>query len=107
MGVERFKGHHLWITWPQLTEQSLLRNIESRKRWNRIAGKLKGDIQIKIVANWKTDTPRQRIYGSRRRGEPEVLGNWLCPFLGREAWIAWDGIFNVCCSPVLLRCHKT
>ena len=28
---------------------------------------------------------------------------WICPFLGREAWIAWDGTFNVCCAPDNLR----
>ena len=32
-----------------------------------------------------------------------VPGDWMCPFLGREAWVAWDGSFNVCCSPNNLR----
>ncbi len=29
----------------------------------------------------------------------EILPESVCPFLGKEAWVAWDGRFNPCCAP--------
>jgi len=44
-GVDRIKGHHLWITWPELKDQSLCKNAESRHRWNRKVVRLHDIVQ--------------------------------------------------------------
>ena len=44
------------------------------------------------------------IYAIPYNHNNEVIPKeYICPFLGREAWIAWDGTFNVCCAPDNLR----
>jgi MoaA/NifB/PqqE/SkfB family radical SAM enzyme len=98
-GVDRFKGHHLWVTWPELEEELLLRDVDSRRRWNKTVDELN-----KIANNFRLENGNKirldNVYRIPIKQSKSVLkDDWLCPFLGREAWIAWDGTFNVCCSP--------
>jgi sulfatase maturation enzyme AslB (radical SAM superfamily) len=90
-GVDRFKGHHLWVTWPELENQSLRRNTDSAKRWNETVDILrimaKDRIRLENVSYLETQTPT------------EYTAEHLCPFLGQEAWIEADGSFQVCCCP--------
>ena len=100
--LDRFKGHHIWVNWPQLREESLRRSAAGVERWNRMAARL------------------HRIADEERRpdGSKIVLDNvtplkageaghepadTLCPFLGREAWVEADGSFQVCCCPSTVR----
>ena len=103
LNVDRFKGHHLWVTHPELEDQSLKSNESAIKKWNRIVEKI---IQIAENERFK-DGNRiiiENIYPiSSYDKELLAPNNFLCPFLGREAWIAWDGAFNVCCAPDDLR----
>lgn len=103
LGVNRFKGHHLWITWPQLEEQSLLRNTQSIIRWNKMVdtmhniaeeARLPDGKKIILDNFYKISVNPSRVSPKKER---------ICPFLGQEAWIAWDGTFNVCCAPDGLR----
>lgn len=99
MGVNRFKGHHLWITWPELKVESLTRNEKSRKKWNKTVEemqKLANKMKLKNGKRIRLDN----VYKIPINQKSGILSdNWVCPFLGKEAWIAWDGTFNVCCSP--------
>ncbi len=103
MNIDRFKGHHLWITHPELENESLRNDWASIKQWNKIAKEL-----YKITRNERLENNRKIIldniypfpYSTKNNKIPK---NFICPFLGREAWIAWDGIFNVCCAPDDLR----
>lgn len=103
LGVDRVKGHHVWITWPQIERQSLLRNEKSIDRWNQQVKRLKE----KITAYNSTTNRRIELDNffeiSVNPKNNQVPEDWECPFLGREAWIAWDGTFNVCCAPDHLR----
>ena len=92
MGVDRFKGHHLWITWPELRSESLTEDIETRKRWNRKVDKLR-NIADDLIS---LDNVEKLSIDDKRNKLPE---EYVCPFADREAWIAWDGRFNVCCAP--------
>ena len=103
LDVDRFKGHHVWVTWPELEEESLKRDRNAIKKWNNIVEKLyetreryhKRDGRKIILDN---------VYKLPLESSTESIpDSWLCPFTGREAWIAWDGTFNVCCSPDDLR----
>lgn len=98
MGVDRIKGHHLWVTWPQLADQSLRRNRESIMKWNKIVDRLHY-----IKAKYKSNIILDNIYKLPLNSINSVPENWICPFLGKEAWIAWDGTFNVCCAPDYMR----
>ncbi|WP_196214077.1 radical SAM protein [Methanolobus vulcani] len=94
--IDRFKGHHLWITWPELEEESLTGNVHDRIEWNRTVDELvaigKDRIELANVSKIPIDSVDNLL--------PE---HYECPFAGKEAWIAWDGTFNVCCAPDELR----
>jgi len=105
MGADRFKGHHLWITWPELEGESLRRSPKSIMRWNRAVEEM-----CEIAERYRLpDGGKIRLDNVYRLSEKAsgkigtVPQHWLCPFVGREAWIAWNGTFNVCCSPDNLR----
>lgn len=103
MGADRFKGHHLWITWPELENESLQRNPESRGCWNRVVQRLMEIAEAHRLPDG-SKIVLDNVYPISGNGhEGGVPHHWQCPFLGREAWIAWDGTFNVCCSPDALR----
>ena len=103
LNVDRFKAHHLWITHPELKQESLRRTQSSIKKWNETV-----DFLRKIAENKKLRYGKSikldNIYYLEQFNENRVIpDNYICPFLGKEAWIAWDGTFNVCCAPEVLR----
>jgi MoaA/NifB/PqqE/SkfB family radical SAM enzyme len=102
LGIDRVKGHHLWVHSEEMEEQNLRRNSDSIKRWNKIAS---------ICQKIAKDNPLQN-------GEVLRLDNFdsldinnleelhkggICPFLGKEAWINYEGRFDPCCAPDDLR----
>lgn len=97
-GVDRFKGHHLWVTWPQLEGESLRRSPDAARRWNRIAREL-----MAIAATERGPDGRHiRLEHVSELDESTPAGpptDTECPFLGREAWLEADGSFQVCCCP--------
>ncbi|MFW9882391.1 MAG: SPASM domain-containing protein, partial [Candidatus Thorarchaeota archaeon] len=103
MDIDRFKGHHLWITHPELKNESLRKNWYSIQKWNRIVEKLYGIAEKERLTNNKK-IKLDNIYPIHYNAKNyKIPVNFVCPFLGREAWIAWDGTFNVCCAPDDLR----
>ncbi len=99
LGVDRIKGHHLWVHFPQMKNQSLRRSSETIKKWNRVVE------EMYTIAN-STPLPNgsliklDNIYPlDPAHSNEELNPTWICPFLGREAWVAWDGRFNPCCAP--------
>ena len=98
VGIDRVKGHHLWITWPELEEESLKRNKDSIRRWNIMVDKLH-----EIKKSYNSEIILDNIHKLPENPHSPVPEDWVCPFLGRETWIAWDGTFNVCCAPDKLR----
>ena len=103
LDVDRFKGHHLWITHPQLEKESLKSNDCSIKKWNEIVQNIK---QVTEVERLKDGSKIhiENIFSILGSNEKSFIpDNFVCPFLGKEAWIAWDGTFNVCCAPDALR----
>ena len=102
LNVDRLKGHHLWITWNELKEESLKRNRESRNRWNNMVDKLNQIANKKRLKNGKK-IKLDNIYKLPLDSKNVIPDSWICPFLGREAWIDFHGKFNVCCAPDNLR----
>jgi len=98
-GADRFKGHHLWITWPEMVGESLLKTSKMRGKWNDMVTILNEIRDNRNLFNGKKIV-LDNIYKVPVEPDQTALGDdWVCPFLGREAWIAWDGTFNVCCAP--------
>jgi MoaA/NifB/PqqE/SkfB family radical SAM enzyme len=102
MGVDRLKGHHVWITWLELKSESLKRNNNTISMWNGIVDRLY-EIKNKTKSNIKLDNIYKLNNVENDTNNKPVTDSWGCPFLGKEAWIAWDGTFNVCCAPDNLR----
>ena len=98
LNVDRFKGHHLWVTWPEIENESLKRNIEAIERWNKTVDEL-----YKIKEETGSAIKLDNIHKLNPSENTPIPDSWICPFLGKEAWIAWDGTFNVCCAPDNLR----
>jgi len=103
LNIDRFKGHHLWITNKEIENQSLKRNPDSINRWNNTVEKLSKIAQERLMQNGNK-IKLANIYKLNQKCSGSVVPkDYVCPFLGREAWIAWDGTFNVCCAPAYLR----
>jgi MoaA/NifB/PqqE/SkfB family radical SAM enzyme len=98
LGVDRFKGHHLWVTWDELKNESLRRNSDAARRWNAIVRRLR-----EIAASVEGPSGRRiRLDNVEPLDEGDPTGppaDTECPFLGREAWLEADGSFQVCCCP--------
>jgi MoaA/NifB/PqqE/SkfB family radical SAM enzyme len=94
LGVDRVKVNHLQIHFESQRPLSLLRDAAAVTRWNAAV--------------------RATREAARALGDPPLLQNFVelapapdlgppapgpCPFLGREAWILWDGRFAPCFAP--------
>lgn len=95
IGVNKVKGHHLWVVWDEMKEQSLKRNSLSIDRWNNLVNELE-----ELKKNLQSNT----LLGNFDKINIDTVKSYgECPLLGQMAWIAWDGTFNVCCCPDDLR----
>jgi hypothetical protein len=101
LGVDRVKGHHLWVHLPGMQGQELRRSADAAERWNAIASEcriiahnepLPNGNELALV-NFEPINPGPDL---RRRDGP-------CPFLSNEAWVNWEGRFDPCCAPDALR----
>jgi|GEM_PF-138147 len=98
LGVDRLKGHHLWVHYPELENLSLRRNIDARRRWNRAVDEMRS-------AAMETELPGGRhilldnVLPLKLDALEENSADGDCPFLGREAWINAQGRFDPCCAP--------
>lgn len=99
-GVDRLKGHHLWVTWPELEEESLKRSDTLTRQWNTIVTDLRKIAETQLLPSGKhiclvNVTPLHLDQPTESTG--------ACPFIGKEAWIDADGSFHVCCCPSEVR----
>ena len=86
-GVDRVKGHHLWVTHPELEKEDL-RHPDHNGVWNNFINEIKPyKNQIKLE-----NFVELSEYSS-------VPTHYNCPFLGKELWIDCSGNYNVCCAP--------
>ena len=97
LGVDRVKGHHVWVHHEGLRRESLRRNEDSIARWNasaqacrHAAGVMSSRGRIIRLENFE-QLGSQAIH--------DLAPGSGCPFLGREAWINAEGRFDPCCAP--------
>lgn len=102
LGVDRVKGHHVWVHVPQIQPLSMRRSPESIARWNR------------AVQSAYEAADRYRLPGGERvllenifllapEADTDIAPGATCPFLGQEAWVSAQGRFDPCCAPDALR----
>ena len=99
LNINRVKGHHLWMTWPELVDELLTNETLSQRKWNKTVKKLMNIIDKYRLINGKKIQLDNFYPINNDNCKTKLPYDWICPFLGREAWIAWDGTFNVCCAP--------
>ncbi|MBI5770035.1 MAG: glycosyltransferase [Verrucomicrobia bacterium] len=102
IGVDRVKGHQLWAHFAEIKGQDLRRSRDARARWNETVA-----VCHSIVAE------AQRLHGMKLQlqnftpmsdGESQAVpDDYVCPFLGKEAWVNHEGRFDPCCAPDELR----
>ena len=101
LGVDRIKGHHLWVHHSMMTDQSLRRSEEAAHRWNGILEKVN-----KVREKYRLPSGQKilldNFYPLDETGQ-FLQKDTICPFLEREAWINTEGRFDPCCAPDYLR----
>ena len=102
LGVDRVKGHHLWVYFTQMSGQSMRRSPEAIGRWNQVV-----DEAYAAAGEHRLSDGRRVLLDNIFRLDPgggkDIAAGTECPFLGKEAWVASDGRFNPCCAPDALR----
>jgi len=99
LGVDRVKGHHLWAHFDEIKELSMRRNVESIQRWNQAVQKARSISEKQKLPNGNFIL-LENIHPLPMPGEIKPsIADGICPFLGKEAWVAADGRFNPCCAP--------
>ena len=102
LGVDRVKGHHIWVHINQMRHQSMRRSPEAIRRWNAIV-----DETDEAADRYRLPSGKrvllENIFRLDEKDAGEIAPDGVCPFLGQEAWVAADGRFNPCCAPDVLR----
>lgn len=98
IGVDRIKGHHLWVHFPELKKLSFANNKDTIEAWNEIVKE----------AHKTADTIRERtgktvllenFIPMSDTAENQIPDNYECPFLGKELWLSATGEISPCCAP--------
>ena len=102
LGVDRVKGHHLWVHTPKMKGQSMRRSPDAVAKWNATV-----DAACEAAERCRLpDGGRvllENIFPLNEDDRGDIASGGECPFLGQEAWVAADGRFNPCCAPDALR----
>lgn len=98
LGVNRVKGHHLWVFTKEMEGESMRRSKEAIQRWNEIAIKSIEMAEIHRLPNGEK-VLLENIYPLEETAETELVPDGVCPFLGKEAWVSAEGRFGPCCAP--------
>ena len=96
-GVDRVKGHHLWVHFKQMRRQSMRRSPEAIARWNDTVDSAYETAERHRLPNGER-VLLENIFRLDENYEGDIAADGECPFLGQEAWVASDGRFNPCCA---------
>ena len=97
LGVDRVKGHHLWVHFNEIADSDLRQNESSVARWNKAVRNAQS-----IADKYRLPNGNSILLENIRLIQSEnALASYQgeCPFLGKEAWIDTEGRFNPCCAP--------
>lgn len=98
LGVDRVKGHHLWVHFDEIREQSLRRSPDAIERWNRAVLAAREAAAERTLPNGK-HVLLENIFLLDSAATEDLAPGGPCPFLGQEAWVSAVGRFDPCCAP--------
>ena len=91
-GWARARDAEGWTHYPSLQEISMRRDEAAITRWN--------DAIVEAQrAAVKNGVLLENIHPLTAGAVEDIDPEATCPFLDREAWVAWDGRFHPCCAP--------
>lgn len=98
LGVDRIKGHHLWVHFAELEPLSFLQNEDTIKEWNQVVKLAEASV---VEANKKNETTilLENFIPLEPNRSKEIPDYYECPFLGNELWISATGKISPCCAP--------
>ncbi len=99
IGIDRIKGHHLWVNFNEIADLSFEKDMESRKLWNQIVEKANLAIEQFRKPNGTKIILENFHFLPLEKSEIYVPENYECPFLERELWISATGKISPCCAP--------
>ena len=102
LNIDRVKGHHLWVHFPQIKHQNLRRSADSVARWNAVVYSCRQIVSENTRPNG-FPVKLEHFTPLEHRDLKSVAEESSCPFLGNEAWINHAGRFDPCCAPDDLR----
>lgn len=98
LGVDRVKGHHLWVHFDEIQRESMRRSAESIDRWNAAVLAARA-----AAAECPLPTGKyvllENIFLLDAVATEDLAPGGPCPFLGQEAWLSAVGRFDPCCAP--------
>lgn len=98
LGIDRVKGHQLWVHFPEIRGLDMRRSYDTIQRWNETV-----ETCMKIAEQFRRSDGSKIILDNFNYLNSEDHGsmppNWECPFLGKEAWVNHEGRFDPCCAP--------
>lgn len=98
MDIDRIKGHHLWIHFKEIENQSIKSSESLINKWNDIVIKAK-------EASEKFRKPNgekiilENIELINFQKNTIINSEYNCPFLNNELWISATGKISPCCAP--------
>jgi len=98
LGVDRVKGHHLWVHFKEISEQSMRRSPEAIHRWNEAVLAARQIANDRKLPNGK-HILLENITLLDETATDDLAAGGPCPFLGQEAWVSAEGRFDPCCAP--------
>lgn len=102
IGVDRIKGHHLWVHFPDINKFSFKNSKKAVQIWNKYVDEAKIAIEKYPKSNGEQILLEQFTYLQQTENEI-VPYTSNCPFLGKELWISATGKISPCCAPDKLR----
>ncbi len=99
LGVDRVKGHHLWTHFGEIEEQSMRRNPDAVRRWNKAVLEAREAAAGRMLPNGRPVLLENIDLLDEDGAAHDLAPGGPCPFLGREAWVSAEGRFDPCCAP--------
>jgi MoaA/NifB/PqqE/SkfB family radical SAM enzyme len=98
LGVDRVKGHHLWVHFDEIQRESMRRSAESIDRWNAAVLAARAAAAERPLPTGKY-VLLENIFLLDAAATEDLAPGGPCPFLGQEAWLSAVGRFDPCCAP--------
>jgi len=102
IGIDRIKGHHLWVHHPEMKKYSFKFNNETIREWNLIVQKAKNTVDTHRKSDG-SGIKLENFYRIEDKDENNIPEHYNCPFLEKELWISATGKISPCCAPDDLR----